>query len=117
MTTEATATMANSLATGALPLRQDDPISLIFIIKTMLAMALLLLVVYLVLRWYARRSLVTPSAESTNELYCVRELRLSARTRAYLIKADGQHLLVTESVTGVTVTALGKSDNQIGAAQ
>lgn len=117
MTVETSAATVQGLATSALPLRQDDPISLAFIIKTMLAMALLLLVVYLALRWYSRRGLVAPTSVVAGELHCVRELRLSPRTRAYLLDADGQRLLITESATGVTVTPLSASDNPSGAAQ
>jgi flagellar biogenesis protein FliO len=103
--TAETTTTAQALGT-ALPLRQDDPISMAFVIKTMLVMVLLLLAVYLVLRWYSRRGLMAPSAQAAAELHCVRELRLSARTKAYLLDADGQRVLVTESATGVTVTTL-----------
>ncbi|MEO4049398.1 hypothetical protein AAFN46_20245 [Pseudomonas sp. CAU 1711] len=114
MTAELTEVQA--LASGALPLRQDDPISMALIIKTMLVLALLLLVVYLALRWYARRGLIAPTVAPASELRCVRELRLSPRTRAYLLDAQGQRLLLTESASGVTVTPLGSSANQPGAA-
>jgi flagellar biogenesis protein FliO len=117
VTAETTAATAQGLATGALPLRQDDPISMALVIKTMLVMALLLLAVYLVLRWYSRRGLVAPTAVAATELHCVRELRLSPRTRAYLLDADGQRLLVTESTTGVTVTPLERSGREPGASQ
>ncbi|MDG9930395.1 MULTISPECIES: hypothetical protein [unclassified Pseudomonas] len=115
MTAETTVATAQGVAAGTLPLRQGDPISLAFIIKTMLVMVLLLLAVYLVLRWYSRRGLVVPAAVVAAELHCVRELRLSARTRAYLLDADGQRLLVTESATGVTVTPLERTERESGA--
>lgn len=111
MTVENIPTAAQALATGSsgLPLRQDDPISMAFIIKTMLVMAVLLLIVYLALRWYARRGMTTPTSTSAQELHCVRELRLSARTKTYLLNVDGAKVLVTESTGGVTVTPLQPS--------
>ncbi|MHA6194738.1 flagellar biosynthetic protein FliO [Pseudomonas wadenswilerensis] len=95
-------------AAAALPLRQDDPISLLLIIKVMALTALLLAVVYLVLRWYSRRGGGAMTARSERaELRCSAALRLSPRTRVYLVEAGDERLLVTETPTGATVTRLG----------
>jgi len=90
-----------------LPLRQDDPLSFILMIKVMLITALLLAVVYLVMRWYARRH-VTPLGTSLSpvDLQCVRALRLSTKTKVYLLKTETSQVLVTESSNGATVTIL-----------
>lgn len=111
MTVENTTATPQALVAGSsgLPLRQDDPISMAFIIKTMLVMAVLLLIVYLALRWYSRRGMATPVSTSVQELHCVRELRLSPRTKTYLLNVDGAKVLVTESTGGVTVTPLQPS--------
>lgn len=100
--------LQDALAATPLPLRQDDPISMIFVIKTLLIMGLLLLAVYFGLRWYARRGqLQVPSSEaSVATLTCLRSHRLSTRTRLYLVDADGQRLLITESGATVCVTRL-----------
>lgn len=103
----ATATTAQTLASAStLPLRQDDPFTVILVLKTLLIMAVLLLIVYLALRWYSRRGMAAPADTSTQALQCVRELRLSARTKVYLLKVEGEKALVTESATGITVTLL-----------
>lgn len=114
MTAESATSTAQTLVVGGsgLPLRQDDPIALAFIIKTMLVMAVLLLIVYLALRWYSRRGMAAPDSASAQALQCVRELRLSARTKTYLLSVDGAKVLVTESTGGVTVTPLQPSAAQ-----
>jgi hypothetical protein len=92
--------------TAGLPLRQDDPVSLVFITKAMLITVILLAVTYLVLRWYARRSGVMSVSAEPTELRCVTALRLSTKTKIYLLKSDTTDVLVTESATGTTVTIL-----------
>ncbi|MFD2642006.1 flagellar biosynthetic protein FliO [Pseudomonas japonica] len=93
---------------AALPLRQDDPISLLLIIKVMALTALLLAAVYLVLRWYSRRGGGAMTARGERaELHCSAALRLSPRTRVYLVEAADERLLITETPTGATVTRLG----------
>lgn len=89
-----------------LPLRTDDPVSLALIIKVMLITALLLAAVYLVLRWYAKRSNLGGVVGEQAQLQCTTALRLSARTKVYLLKTASAELLVAESLTGTTVTVL-----------
>ncbi|WP_223528559.1 hypothetical protein [Pseudomonas sp. A-RE-23] len=90
-----------------LALRQDDPLSFMLMIKVMLITAVLLAVVYGVMRWYAQRH---ASAGSTlagpTELQCVRALRLSTKTKVYLLKTETSQILVTESSNGAIVTLL-----------
>ncbi|SFL03589.1 hypothetical protein [Pseudomonas sp. NFACC46-3] len=90
-----------------LALRQDDPLSFVLMIKVMLITAVLLAVVYGVMRWYARRQVGTgkPLADLT-ELHCVRAVRLSTKTKVYLLKTETSQVLVTESSNGATVTLL-----------
>ncbi|MDR8386127.1 MULTISPECIES: hypothetical protein [Pseudomonas] len=90
-----------------LALRQDDPLSFMLMIKVMLITAVLLAVVYGVMRWYARRhaGADSPLAGPT-ELQCVRALRLSTKTKVYLLKTETSQVLVTESSNGATVTLL-----------
>lgn len=95
-------------ATSALPLRQDDPISLVFIIKVMLITAILLAVVYVVLRWFASRSGPGGRTAAKTDLQCTTALRLSSRTRVYLIESGASRVLVTESSNGATVTVLAE---------
>lgn len=99
---------AASAAIGAsqLPLRTDDPVSLALIIKVMLITALLLAAVYLVLRWYAKRGNLGGLPGQQAQLQCTAALRLSARTKVYLLKTPSAELLVAESLTGTTVTVL-----------
>lgn len=89
-----------------LPLRTDDPVSLALIIKVMLLTALLLAAVYLVLRWYAKRGNLGGLPGQQAQLQCTTALRLSARTKVYLLKTASAELLVAESLTGTTVTLL-----------
>ena len=92
--------------TTLLPLRTDDPVSLALIIKVMLITALLLAAVYLVLRWYAKRGNIGGVVGEQAQLQCTTALRLSARTKVYLLKTASAELLVAESLTGTTVTVL-----------
>ncbi len=89
-----------------LALRTDDPVSLALIIKVMLITALLLAAVYLVLRWYAKRGNLGVLPAQQAQLQCTTALRLSARTKVYLLKTASADLLVAESLTGTTVTVL-----------
>ena len=89
-----------------LALRTDDPVSLALIIKVMLITALLLAAVYLVLRWYAKRGNLGGLPGQQAQLHCTAALRLSARTKVYLLKTPSAELLVAESLTGTTVTVL-----------
>lgn len=89
-----------------LPLRQDDPLSFVLMIKVMLITALLLAIVYVAMRWYAKRHASGNAHVATAELNCTRALRLSTKTKVYLVSVDGAHVLVTESSNGATVTLL-----------
>lgn len=93
-----------------LPLRYDDPISLMLVIKTLAITALLLAVVYLALRWYSRRGdLGVGARHERAELHCAASLRLSPRTRVFLVKTADEQVLITETPTGATVTRLSAS--------
>ncbi|NWB95802.1 hypothetical protein HX882_07880 [Pseudomonas gingeri] len=88
-------------------MRQDDPLSFVLMIKVMLITVLLLALVYVGLRWYARRHARTVEASPGQvELQCGRALRLSTKTKVYLLKTDTAQVLVTESSNGATVTVL-----------
>lgn len=90
-----------------LPLRQDDPLSFVLMIKVMLITVLLLAIVYVVMRWYARRHVRnTDLSPVASELQCGRALRLSTKTKVYLLNTETAQVLVTESSNGATVTVL-----------
>jgi flagellar biogenesis protein FliO len=95
---------------SALPLRQDDPVSFALIIKVMLITVMLLAIAYVVLRWYARRHAIAPAQPSAITLQCTSALRLSTKTKVYLLKVDGAHVLVTEHLNGATTTVLAPAD-------
>lgn len=92
-----------------LPLRQDDPVSFVLMIKVLLITAILLAIVYGIMRWYAKRQVTGSASAPTTELNCTRALRLSTKTKVYLVRADGAQVLVTESSNGATVTVLSHS--------
>lgn len=92
-----------------LPLRQDDPVSFVLMIKVLLVTAALLAIVYGVMRWYAKRQAPVGASAPATELNCTRALRLSTKTKVYLVRADGAQVLVTESSNGATVTVLSQS--------
>lgn len=92
-----------------LPLRQDDPLSFVLMIKVLLVTALLLAIVYVVMRWYAKRQAPGNASVACSPLNCTRALRLSSKTKVYLLSAEGAQVLVTESSNGATVTVLGQS--------
>lgn len=80
--------------------------SLLFICKTLGVLALLLLAVFLLLRWYASRQGRTATAPVSVNMRCVQALRLSARTKTYLLDVDGTRVLVSETATGTTLLKL-----------
>jgi flagellar biogenesis protein FliO len=95
-----------------LPLRQDDPLSFVLMIKVMLITVLLLAIVYLVMRWYARRHVrAADFSPGASELQCGRALRLSTKTKVYLLNTETAQVLVTESSNGATVTVLPASSS------
>jgi|GEM_PF-2463542 len=107
-------TVANSSLTG-LPLRHDDPVSFSLILKVLLITTLLLVVTYVILRWYARRN--NPDNELLRSeavsLRCLAALRLSTRTKVYLLKAGDSEVMITETPSGVHVTRLFKKQENI----
>ena len=60
----------------------------------------------MLLRWYAKRGGLGTQAGQQAQLQCTAALRLSARTKVYLLKTASADLLVAESLTGTTVTLL-----------
>ncbi len=82
--------------------------SFALIIKVMLITAVLLAIVYVVLRLYARRHAIVPTQPTAVPLQCSSALRLSTKTKVYLLKVNGAHVLVTEHLNGATTTVLGK---------
>lgn len=86
---------------AGLPLRHDDVLSMALLLKVLLVTGLLLLCAYLVLRFYARRQggvLAAPAEPPP--LQCHSALRLSTRTRVYLVQVGATRVLVTESGNG-----------------
>lgn len=87
---------------AALPLRHDDVLSMALLLKVLLFTGLLLLCAYLVLRFYARRQgggLLTAPTERP-PLKCHSALRLSPRTKVYLVQVGATRVLITESGNG-----------------
>lgn len=83
--------------------------SFVLMIKVLLVTAVLLAIVYWVMRWYAKRQATGGASAPTTQLNCTRALRLSNKTKVYLVHADGAQVLVTESSNGATVTVLSQS--------
>ena len=108
-----TSTLSSALQEAAvqtqistLPLRQDDPVSWIFLIKVLLITAILLLITYAGLRWYAHRQRQSPQIGARPELQCTSALRLSSRTKIYLVRSNKSEVLITESSTGTSAIVL-----------
>lgn len=91
---------------SALPLRQDDPVSWMLMIKVLLITAILLAVTYVGLRWYARRQGKAHHTAGRPELQCMSVLRLSPKTKVYLVRSSKSEVLITESSAGTSVTVL-----------
>lgn len=89
---------------ATLALRQDDPLSLIFILKTMGVLVLLLALAYLALRWYASR--YSTGVAKSNRMRCVEELRLSVKTKAYLLDVEGAHILIVDGASGTSIVQI-----------
>lgn len=84
-----------------LPLRQDDVLSMALMLKVLLVMGLLLLCAYFLLRFYARYQGGRASASAEfPALQCRSALRLSTRTKVYLLQVGDISVLVTESTSG-----------------
>lgn len=104
--TTAVQEVALQMPVAALPLRQDDPVSWALMVKVLLITAILLAITYAGLRWYARRQASGANAAGRADLQCTSVLRLSPKTKVYLVRADNSEVLITESSTGTTVTLL-----------
>lgn len=115
MTAEVSAVSESLLAVqGALPLRQDDPLSLLFICKTLGVLVLLLLLAYLALRWYASRYSNRSGTAKPKKMQCIQELRLSVKTRAYLLDIEGQSVLVIDANSGVSTLQIERPPSPPG---
>lgn len=85
-----------------LPLRNDDVLSTALMLKVLLFTGLLLVGAYFLLRFYARYR-NGPSSATEKEsppLQCRSALRLSTRTKVYLLQVGDTPVLVTESTSG-----------------
>lgn len=95
-----------------LPVRQDDPISLLFMLKVMLITALLLAATYLALRLYAQKNGRIVNRAISPDLSCTAALRLSTRTKVYLIKTPTADVLLSEGQAGTTMVVLPPGSSQ-----
>ncbi len=75
-------------------------------VKVFLFTATLLGITYAALRWYASRQAQQYQVADRPELKCTAVLRLSAKTRVYLVRTSQTDLLITESAMGASVTLL-----------
>lgn len=91
---------------GGLPLRQDQLLTSGLVLKVMLVLIVLTILTYVLLRWYARLNGRITGSGSDPELLCVATLRISPRTRVFLLRSGGSELVVTESASSTEVTLL-----------
>lgn len=108
-------TAAMPVAATALPLRQQDPVSWGLAFNVILTTAVLLALTYGALRWYAKRKPLDRAGKALPPLQCAAALRLSARTKLYLVTTPGGQVLVTESATGVHSVVLTEASPSPGA--
>lgn len=87
-------------------LRQDGPVTPMLMLKVVVVTAVLLAITYAVLRAYARRKGGCDQAHDRPRLVCNAALRLSAKTRVYLVHASSTEVLITESASGISVMLL-----------
>lgn len=98
----------------SLPLRQDDPLSFVLLLKVLVVTATLLALTYFGLRLYARRQAGAATPTARDGLHCIGAVRLSSKTRVYLLQANSTQVLVTEHPHGATVTALATASPASG---
>lgn len=99
---------------ASLPLNQGESVvSWAFMFKELMLTALLLGAAYLVIRVMANKGWLVNNRRSVNIMQCAATLRLSTRTTLFLVRAEGKDILITESSTGVSVTLLNGSGNQL----
>lgn len=89
------------VTTVPLPLRHNDPVTLGLAFNVILTTAVLLALTYAALRWYAKRKPMGLTGKDAPALQCDAALRLSARTKVYLVTTPSAQVLVTESTSGV----------------
>lgn len=104
--------MSESIASQAssLPLRQDDPFSMVFLIKGLVVAIILLGTLYVLLRFYAKRHGALSQPSTGAMLECVCAIRLSSKTKVYLLRVEGKSTLVTEHASGATLTVISDAD-------
>lgn len=95
---------------SSLPLRRDEVLGVDVLAKVIFLTVLLLAAAYFLLRFYARNTGAGKKAEKSLLQYET-GMRLSARTRAYVLRVDNVRVLVTESPAGISTLAIGKVDD------
>lgn len=100
------AVTAAPVTAAPLPLRSDEVLSVALVFRVAVFTGLLLLGAYVVLRLYSRLAGQARTPDPTRSLACDSALRLSARTKVYLVRAGHASVLITESTGGSQVTVL-----------
>lgn len=92
--------------TSELVLRGDDVLSVALLLKVLLITGVLLISAYFILRYYARFN-KKMLQKKMPVMQCDAALRLSTRTKVYLLMVDGSRVLITESPSGTHSIVMG----------
>lgn len=99
MDNQEVASSSIGIASTPLQLKKDEVITTAFVLKTIFALALLLIVAKVALNWLSKRfSSVLPNKNSpTNNVQTLATTKLSLRTKIFLVDIDGQKAVIVET--------------------
>jgi len=87
-------------------LRHADPAIGLLMLKALLFAGILLVATFVALRWHARRQGAVNQTTDRAGVRCISALRLASGSRVYLLRTGTTDLLMTESVSGTSITLL-----------
>ena len=98
-----TTTASTGTPGSVLPLRKDEPVSVGFMLETLLALVVLLGAVSLALKWFVKRRAGKWPVRQNRRLNVLESVRVSARTRVTLLDVDGLRAAVIETPQGASL--------------
>lgn len=86
-----------------LQLRKDEVITTAFVVKTILVLAVLLVVAYAILRWLSARIPAIDKSEKKivgNDIHIISSVKTSIKTKLVLLEIDGHKAVMVETQQG-----------------
>lgn len=98
-----TSTAITGSTNTPLQLRKDEVITTAFVLKTILVLAVLLIVAYAILRWLSARIPTIDKTEKKsveNDIRIISSAKTSIKTKLVLLEIDGRKAVIVETQQG-----------------